>query len=532
MKRFSELFQEIDRTGSSKRKIALLKKYFSEAPAEDAAWAVYFFSGNKLRRLVSSSELRRIASLASGYPLWVVEECYDTVGDLAETVSLLVPPSEEGEPLRLSELVSEMQSSLEGASPEEQEEYLQRKWAAMTFSQRFLFTKLLTGGLRVGVSKNIVMQALSELSGVDRPKIAERLLGNWHPSASLFQALTASTEERGDAGQGPLPFFLAYPLEAEPETLGDISDWMVEWKWDGIRAQLIRDEEKVLLWSRGEELVNESFPELCDAALREIPAGATLDGELLAWRGEEPLPFSQLQRRLNRKRVGKKLQEEVPVTFLAYDLLRSEGEDLRAKSGEERRGLLEELFQEMEHSHRFRLSPLLEPVSWDEVREIRERGRAALTEGVMIKKRESPYGSGRSRGPWWKWKVDPYEIDAVLLYAQKGHGKRADLFSDYTFAVWGEEGDLVPVAKAYSGLTEQEMREVDQFVRRNTKERFGPVRSVTPELVFELAFDDLQPSSRHRSGIALRFPRMKRWRRDKPVEEADSLETLSALLKN
>ncbi|MDY7094702.1 MAG: ATP-dependent DNA ligase [Acidobacteriota bacterium] len=536
MKAFAELYAALDATTKTNEKVAAMAEYFSTAPPADAAWAVHFLSGNRPKRLVGSRLLREWAGEAAGIPPWLFEECYGAVGDLAETVALLVPPARAESEESLLYWVEERLLPLRRLDEEGKHRALLEAWGELGQRQIFVWTKLLTGAFRVGVSKRLVVRALERVGEVDAATLSHRLMGHWRPTSEAFEALF-STDTRDADQSRPYPFFLAHPLEAEPETLGSVEDWLVEWKWDGIRAQLIRRGGGTFLWSRGEELVTESFPEVSEAAAG-LPDGTVLDGELMPWRGladEEasggPLPFSQLQRRLGRKKPGGKILREVPVVLLTYDLLELGGEDWRQHPQRERRRRLAELVGELDSpiARRLRLSPVLEVESWEQLAAAREQAREELAEGLMLKRGEAPYGVGRKRGDWWKWKVDPHTVDAVMIYAQRGHGRRASLYTDYTFAVW-DGGELVPFAKAYSGLTDEEIRRVDRFVRRNTVERFGPVRSVRPELIFELAFEGIQRSRRHKSGVAVRFPRMARWRTDKKPADADSLEQVIALL--
>jgi DNA ligase-1 len=390
--------------------------------------------------------------------------------------------------------------------------------------QRFAWNKLLTGEFRVGVSQSLVVRAIAETSGISTEVIAHRLMGEWQPTAEFWKQLVAPDTADADVSQ-PYPFFLAYPLEGAVQDLGDIHDWQIEWKWDGIRAQLIRRQWRTFLWSRGEELITDRFPEI-EALGALLPEGTVIDGEVLPWKDGAPLPFAQMQRRIGRKVLGQKILSEVPVVLIAYDLLEFEGVDIRDRPIEWRRAQLEAIAPP--HSALV-VSPLVAAASWDDLARLRQESRARKVEGCMLKRHGSPYRVGRRRGDWWKWKIDPYSVDAVLIYAQPGSGRRASLFTDYTFGIW-DNGKLVPFAKAYSGLSDEEIRQVDAFVRRNTIEKFGPVHAVKPELVFELAFEGIQLSPRHRSGIAVRFPRMARWRHDKKAEDADSIETIRALL--
>jgi DNA ligase-1 len=356
--------------------------------------------------------------------------------------------------------------------------------------------------------------------------MAHRLMGNWRPTSEDYQELMRSESSARNLEQ-PYPFFLAHPLTTDPSELGSLDAWHAEWKWDGIRAQVIQREGAVLVWSRGEELITDRFPEVA-AAGRALPWGTVLDGEILTWRDEGPLPFAVLQKRIGRKTVGAKTLRDAPVVLMAFDLLELDGADVRAMPLRERRREMEKIVAALPRELAIRISPRVEASSWAALTARRSQARGNSVEGLMLKRLNSTYGVGRPRGDWWKWKVDPYSVDAVLIYAQKGHGRRADLFTDYTFGVW-DKGQLVPIAKAYSGLTDAEIREVNAFVRSNTLESFGPVRVVRPELVFELHFEGIQASPRHKSGIAVRFPRMSRWRKDKTPADADTLENVRKL---
>ena len=528
MRRFTELYAALDETTRTSVKLAALEDYFRDAPAEDAAWALYFLSGGRLKRLVSTARLREWAAEASGYPLWLVEESYHAVGDLAETVALLLDEPGGGDDRPLHRLVATRLEPLAGADPDTQRQLMLATWQELDARQRLVWNKLITGAFRVGVGRVLVERALARVAGIDPARMAHRLSGGWRPDADAFRALLRPEADPDEPGR-PYPFYLAHPIDGDPAELGPLEDWLVEWKWDGIRAQLIRRRGQTMIWSRGEELVTDRYPEVRDAAFA-LPEGTVLDGELVGWSDGRPLPFGELQRRIGRLRVGQKLLAEVPVRLVAYDLLEADGLDLREQAIETRRRKLERLIARCAEPA-LALSPLVRAAGWDELRALWNGARERAVEGMMLKRRGSPYRVGRPRGDWWKWKVEPYTVDAVLIYAQAGHGRRASLYTDYTFGVWND-GELVPVAKAYSGLTDEEIREVDRFVRRSTVERFGPVRSVRPELVFELAFEGIRASSRHKSGIALRFPRMKRWRRDKKPAEADTLASLRALLED
>ena len=567
MKAFATLYSRLDATTSSNAKLAAMRDYFREADPADAAWAVYFLAGGRPRQLVPTRVLRETATRIAEVPEWLFEESYQAVGDLAETISLLVPEAEHSSDEGLAVWLQDRLLPLRGLPPKELATRLPALWAQLDRLSLMVSIKLITGAFRVGVSKLLVTRALASLVELDPKRVAQRLVGytdlSHRPSAEGYLALIADESEHEHAQRGgqPYPFFLAHPLQAPvdqfEELLGAPENWFVEWKWDGIRAQLVKRDGQIWIWSRGEELVSERFPELCELA-SSLPDGTVIDGEILVWtHPPEPesaalfeaaaspageterfgvQPFALLQQRIGRKNLTAKVLKDAPVVVLAYDLLEWQGEDWRTRAQRDRRAQLESLLQKGS-GPRLMLSPLVPGGSWADLARQREASRALGVEGMMIKARAAEYGVGRTKdvGVWWKWKIDPYSVDAVLIYAQRGHGRRASLYTDYTFAVWdGEPGDperkLVPFAKAYSGLTDEEMRKVDAIIRKTTVEKFGPVRSVTPTLVFELGFEGIAASSRHKSGIAVRFPRMLRWRLDKPVDEADTLETLKELL--
>jgi len=562
MKAFAQLFQALDATTGQSAKLAALVAYLRVAPPADAAWATYFLAGGKPRQMVPTKRLKALAQEAAGLPEWLFEESYQAVGDLAETLALLLPPPVQPVDLPLAEWMAQL-LPLRALPPEEADARLRSQWDMLAPEQRFVYFKLITGNFRVGVSRLQVTQALASVSALDPKRIAHRLMGytqiGRQPQADDYNALVAPVQEAadGDAGAAadagmagqPYPFFLAHPFNqpvAEmPALLGAPGDWMVEWKWDGIRAQIVRRAGAVWVWSRGEELVTDRFPELAEAAMAALPDGTVVDGEILVWLPDEPQPrpFADLQKRLGRKTLGPKLLRELPVVLVTYDLLEHAGQDLRQQPQEARRALLEATLQPDPAAIApaaqpgLRLSTLLQGADWPDLARQREAARGMGTEGFMLKNRQAYYGVGRTKdvGVWWKWKIDPMSVDAVLIYAQRGHGRRASLYSDYTFAVWNgppddPERQLVPFAKAYSGLTDVEIGQVDAIVRKTTRESFGPVRSVDATMVFELGFEGIGKSPRHKSGIAVRFPRMLRWRKDKTVAEADTLQTLMALL--
>lgn len=553
MKRFAQLFCELDRSTATLDKRAALVAYFREAPARDAAWALALLSGGKItgpkRRIAGTRELREWIAQESGLPDWLVDDSYDQVGDLGETLALLLDdPVDASEDIALADWIEHRLLPVANQDLEVRRAVVVDAWRTLRYDERLLFNKLLTGALRVGVSQRVVQQALAEMSGIDIARIAQRMLGSWSPTPGFLADLLDPAELPGDRQQ-PYPFFLASPLEsalrpadadadasgfatadAVAAALGDIGDWLLEWKWDGIRLQLIRRDGEVALWSRGEERLDGRFPEV-ETAAATLPRDCVLDGELLAWRGDgdAPMAFAALQTRIQRLKPGAKTLADTPVRVQVYDLLELDGEDLRARPQAERRALLEALV--LEHADpRIVLSPRVHAANWNQAATLREEARERGVEGLMLKRLSAPYQAGRRRGDWWKWKIDPLTIDAVLLYAQSGHGRRSTLYTDYTFGLW--DGDtLVPVAKAYSGLDDKEILALDRWIRAHTLERFGPVRSVTAHHVFELGFEAVNKSTRHKSGIAVRFPRILRWRHDKPVAEADQLDTLRALAR-
>ncbi|MCU1784647.1 ATP-dependent DNA ligase [Pseudomonas sp. 13B_2.1_Bac1] len=543
MKAFAQLYANLDATTSSNAKLAALQAYFLQAPAEDAAWAVYFLSGGRPRQLVPTRLLRDMATEAAGIEPWLFEESYQSVGDLAETISLLLPESTYTSQDGLAVWLEEKLLPLRGLAPQDLAERLPALWAQLDQPSLMVCIKLITGSFRVGVSKLLVTRALAAMADLDSKRVAQRLVGytdlSNRPTAEGYLKLIAaeSDDEHAQRGGQPYPFFLAHglsqPVEQFDALLGSPADWQVEWKWDGIRAQLVKRDGRLWVWSRGEELVTERFPEL-HSLTSGLPDGTVIDGEIVVWK-DAVQPFALLQQRIGRKTLSKKVLDDAPVAVLAYDLLEYQGADWRNQPQAERRAQLERVIAQCNQPVLIP-SPLLTGATWQDLAQQREASRQLGVEGMMLKERKGLYGVGRTKdmGLWWKWKVDPFSVDAVLIYAQRGHGRRASLYSDYTFAVWdgppGSERSLVPFAKAYSGLTDEEMRKVDAIVRKTTVEKFGPVSSVTPSMVFELGFEGIALSKRHKSGIAVRFPRMLRWRQDKAVDEADNLATLQDLL--
>ncbi|MDB6452111.1 ATP-dependent DNA ligase [Falsirhodobacter sp. 20TX0035] len=525
MIRFFALFDALDRTTKTNAKVAALADYFREAPEADRLWTIALLSGRRPKRAVNSTELRNWAADAAGIPLWLFEEAYPVVGDLSETISLVLPPATRRDDRPLADWIADL-IALTGQPADTRRAAILDAWDRLTTGERFLFNKLITGGFRMGVSQGLMVRALSQATGMEETELAHRLMGDWEPRSTSWDSLIRSNDPAA-AGARPYPFALASPLD-DPEALGSPGDWLAEWKWDGIRGQIIRRAGAFALWSRGEELITDRFPEFAPLA-DFLPEGTVIDGEVLAWGDTRPLPFAQLQKRIGRLTVSKKMLTETPAHLLAYDLLEERGEDLRALPLSDRRARLAALIAHLPAGMPLGLSPEINVDSWDAMARLRATAREENAEGLMLKRLSSPYHVGRKRGDWWKWKLDPFTVDCVMLYAQSGSGRRANLFTDFTFAV--RDGDqLVPFTKAYSGLTDAEFNEITRWVRRHTLEKFGPVRRVPPELVFEVAFEGIQASSRHKSGIALRFPRMSRWRHDKPVEEIDTLDTLKELL--
>jgi DNA ligase-1 len=531
MRRFALLYEQLDRTTSTNAKIAALAAYFRDAPAADAAWALFFLTGQRLKRLLPGRSLGTWAADAAGIPEWLLGESYESVGDGAETITLILdaaarPDASRGSlDVALATWLEARILPLRGQSESVQRRQIVTWWLELDRMQRFLLTKLLTGELRVGVSHTLVVRGLAEATGVPVQALAHRLMGQWQPSAAFFESLRAP-EAAAVARSHPYPFYLASPLDREPRVLGPRVEWLAEWKWDGIRAQVIRRGGETYIWSRGEELVTDRFPELHAPASR-LPDGTVIDGEIVATRGGVPLPFAVLQRRIGRQALSAAVLRDAPAGLIAYDLLEDHGADIREEPLSARRRRLESIVAAA--GPPFSISPALDPHDWEGLAAIRATSREHAAEGLMLKRLAAPYGVGRKRGDWWKWKIDPYSVDAVLIYAQPGSGRRSNLFTDYTFAVW-KDGALVPFAKAYSGLSDDEIAELDRWIRSHAVERFGPVRAVTPTHVFELGFEGISRSTRHRSGIAVRFPRILRWRRDKRPEEADTLATVEALI--
>jgi DNA ligase 1 len=538
MRQFAELVTQIGGSTKTNDKLEALVQYFSSgADEKDKVWVIALFSGRRPKRTVNTTQLATYAIEVAGLPFWLFEESYHTVGDLGETISLLLPetPAEQQHPEPLHYYIEGLKS-IEKLGDEAKKSFILESWRGMNRAEQFVFNKLITGGFRIGVSQNIMVNALAKVLNLESSDIAHRISGQWDPSAITFDELLGEHGISTDISK-PYPFYLAYAIEEEISTLGDPQDWQAEWKWDGIRGQIIKRGGELFVWSRGEGLMTEKFPEY-HALQNLLPDGLVLDGEIIPFKAASPngegrkgapLAFALLQTRIGRKNVTKKQLQEAPIAFFAYDLLEYDGKDWRAKPLSERRAKLEEIVSSIHHATLL-LSEIVSFHTWEELAELRENSREIRAEGFMLKKKSSVYGVGRKRGDWWKWKIDQLTIDAVMIYAQKGAGRRSNLYTDYTFAV--RDGDkLIPFTKAYSGLTDKEFAQVDAFVKRNSLEKFGPVRTVKPELVFEIAFEGIAASSRHKSGVALRFPRMSRWRHDKKVEEINTLDDLKKMLE-
>jgi len=528
MRRFAELFRALDRTTKTNAKVAALATYFEEAPDTDKLWTIALLSGRRPKRAITTTSLKVWAAEEAGIPLWLFEESYPIVGDLAETIALILPEGGGGSNLSLTDWIGTIMG-LKDAPEEARRDAIVAAWRQLTTTERFLFNKLITGGFRIGISQKLMTRALGRATGIDEASLAHRIMGDWTPETTSFAELILSDDPLADLSR-PYPFYLAYALEQSPQDLGPPEAWFAEHKWDGIRGQLIIRGGAHYLWSRGEELITDRFPEF--AAVPDfVPDGTVLDGEVLTWADGAPLPFQTLQTRIGRKKVSRKLLAEAPVVLKAYDLLEVQGTDIRDWPYSERRAALEALVAQLPGQVPVILSPTVPFQDWDALGPIRATARDIGSEGLMLKRKESPYLIGRKKGDWWKWKVDPLSVDAVMTYAQQGHGRRANMFTDFTFAVPDEAGELVTFAKAYSGLTDVEFKEITAWVRKNTLQKFGPVRQVPPVHIFELHFEGIQKSSRHKSGIALRFPRISRWRRDKPLSEINTLADLQALLE-
>lgn len=527
MKAFTNLYNELDQTTKTNAKVNAMVSYFKATPPTDALWAIALLTGRRPKRPIRSTDMKMWAAELAHIPFWLFEESYSVVGDLSETISLLVPHYQSNSNKFLNEVMSEIINLIKKPD-EEKKEWLLSYWQSFAHDELFVFNKLISGSFRVGVSQQLVFKALAKVYNIDDKIIAHKLMGSWLPQTSDLDVLLLDENNSSDYSK-PYPFYLAYQLDVAFTEMGSIGDWQIERKYDGIRGQIIVRNNEVHIWSRGEELMTEKFIEF-GILKNSIQNGIVLDGEILPFKDGKIMSFNVMQKRIGKKNVSKKIVEETPLCMMCYDLLEYNGEDIRAQPLKKRRELLEELINNQPNSI-LKLSPVLVCDNWEKLNELRTESKLMGCEGLMLKHKDSVYETGRRRGKWWKWKVDPYTIDAVLIYAQAGHGRRANLFTDYTFAVWDND-QLVPFAKAYSGLTDKELLEVDNWIKRNTLEKFGPVRSVKAELVFELAFEGVNLSPRHKSGIALRFPRILRWRKDKKIEEINTKTDLLQLLNS
>ena len=526
MKHFAELISTLESTNKTNAKIDAMVHYLNTAPENDKLWFLALFTGKRPKRPVNTNHLKQWALEIIQLPEWLFLESYSSVGDLGETLSLILPPPENDIQKSLSQWMTEL-IHLKDQTDEEKKRYVTESWNGLDYTERFIFNKLIGGSFRIGVSKKLLITALSKYSDIDSSQLMHSIMGKWNVDEMNFDDLITGTNINPDNSK-PYPFCLAYPLEKETQELGKPEEWQAEYKWDGIRGQLIKRNTEIFIWSRGEELVTPQFPELV-TALEHIPGNFVLDGEILAVNDDEVLNFNELQKRLNRKTITPKMLREIPVKVFVYDILEFNDEDLREKPLSERRKILENLIETYPVEH-IKISGSVPFKNWDDLIAIRENSRENNSEGLMLKQKNSHYHSGRKKGDWWKWKVDALTIDAVLIYAQKGSGRRSGYYTDYTFAV-KKDDQLVTIAKAYSGLTDKEIMEVSRFVTKNSLEKFGPVRTVKPELVFEIAFEGIGFSNRHKSGVALRFPRIVRWRRDKKADEIDDIEEVKKLIK-
>ena len=533
MRAFARLLDQLAFTPSRNAKLVLLRDYLGHAPDPERGWALASLTGALRFDAAKPAFIRKAAEARLDPQLFALS--YDFVGDLAETVALIWPvrPGANREP-ELPEVVE----SLRTASRREVQILLERWLDALDATGRWALLKLLTGGLRIGVSARLAKQALAGLGGIAVADIEEV----WHSQQPPYGDLFAWLEKRSerptiDAPGRFRPVMLAQAIDEESDFVRyHAADYAAEWKWDGIRVQAVNERGQRRLYSRTGEDIAAAFPDVIAA----LDFAGVIDGELLIFNDGHAAPFGDLQQRLNRKTADAKLLTKFPAGVRAYDLLMDGESDLRQLPFAERRKKLEALVVRL-NNPRIDLSPLQSFASWEELAKLRSDpppGDPRIAEGLMLKRWDSIYEAGRPKGPWFKWKRDPHLIDAVLMYAQRGHGKRSGFYSDYTFGVWREDanGDraLTPVGKAYFGFTDEELKRLDKFVRDNTVERFGPVRAVRADkdfgLVLEIAFEGLQRSTRHKSGVAMRFPRVNRIRWDKPAREADELPTLEKML--
>ncbi len=526
MKRFSQLIQEIELSNKTNDKIASLVSYFNESEEKDKPYVIAMFTGKRPKRSINTNLIKQWAIELSGIPEWLFLESYHTVGDLSETIALILPLANRLVEKPLHQWIAEL-ANLAGADDETKKAYILNSWNSLNTQDRFIFNKLISGNFRIGVSNKLLVNAIAKQSNEDSNKIMHSIMGKWLPNEITYQALINGEHVNTD-NSWPYPFCLAYALDNLPENLGNPSEWQAEWKWDGIRGQIVKRNGELFIWSRGEELVTDQFPEL-HFLKDELPDGTVLDGEILSIKDGYVQSFSALQQRLNRKIINKANLNDAPIGFYTYDILEYQTLDIRQEPLEKRRQNLVMVIENLCTKNVVQLSPVIKFSSWEKLAELRLTARSLNSEGIMLKKLDSIFHAGRKRGDWWKWKINPYTVDTVMIYAQKGSGRRANFYTDYTFAVRDGE-KLITIAKAYSGLTDKEIKEVNSFVNKNAIEKFGPVRTVKPELVFEIAFEGIAESKRHKAGLALRFPRIARWRKDKKADEINTLDDLKQLL--
>lgn len=528
MKRFAQLVQELELSNKTNDKITALVNYLNEADDQDKPYVIAMFTGKRPKRPVNTALIKQWAIELSGIPEWLFLESYHNVGDLSETIALVLPPAKHQIEKPLHTWITEL-AQLYNQDKSIKKAYILNAWDSLNTQTRFIFNKLISGNFRIGVSNKMLVNAIAKQSGEDSNKIMHSIMGKWLPNEITYQELIAGSHVNTDASW-PYPFCLAYALDTEPENLGPTTAWQAEWKWDGIRGQIVKRNDELFIWSRGEELVTTQFPEL-HFLKDELENGTVLDGEILSIKDNNVQSFSFLQQRLNRKTISKSQLKDVPICFFTYDILEHQGLDIRQCPLIDRRTLLETHIAQLSTKQVVLLSPVIKFESWERLAELRETSRSINSEGIMLKKLDSIFHAGRKRGDWWKWKINPYTIDVVMTYAQKGSGRRANFYTDYTFAIRDGQ-NLITIAKAYSGLTDKEIKEVNSFVNKNAIEKFGPVRTVKPELVFEIAFEGITESKRHKAGLALRFPRIVRWRKDKKVDEINTLADLRQLLSS
>ena len=541
LNKFSKLFEELDSNNSINKKINSLTKYFKSSSNLNNILTIYLLIGKRNKRFISGKSLREYYADIYKMPIWLIETCYAKVGDSAEVISLLLQDKllekDIEEDVSLDQLINNLLPKLSKLDENQKKSYLKYLWEKNTTDNQLIFNKILTGTFRIGVSKGLVSKAISNMIGIDKSIILHRLMGNFEPNEETYIFLINQNLDQKELSYKPYPFQLAHTFEEKIKELKSVNEFQFETKWDGIRSQIIKRSNNISIWTRGEDLVNETFPELIKI-ISEFKNDFVLDGEILIWDENNNCPkdFSLLQKRLGRKSPSSKIQKELPVVFIAFDILEIDGKDIRNKILSERRNILEERFlnsiseNQKFFSKKIKITKLLKIDNWEAVEEAKNSARNINTEGLVIKNKNSKYIPGRKKGFWWKYKIDPMQLDGVLIYARPGSGKRADLYTDYSFAIWENE-KLVKFANAYSGLNNKEIRELDKWIRKNTLERYGPVRSVKPELVFEISFDNIQISKRHKSGIALRFPRITKWRKDKNIMDADNLENAMRMIK-